>query len=147
MVRGQTASASSRERHRADLGAALARRDQRPDQAGVLLVGGDDLVARPDVHPRQHLPEPLAGGGGQRDVVGAAAEQLGVARAQLGLELEAPLEVGVRAALVHLRADLPRDGLLRRPRDRPVRAGVEVRDALEDRELSAQRVNGHGGAG
>ena len=73
------------ERHRADLRAALARRDQRPDQARVLLVGGDDLVAGPDVEPGQHLADPLARRRRERDVGDVAAEQLGVAGAQLVL--------------------------------------------------------------
>ena len=48
------------QRHGTDRRAALAGRDQRPDQARVLAVGGHDLVARPELEPGEHRAEPLA---------------------------------------------------------------------------------------
>ena len=89
---------------------------------------------------------PLAGRGGQRHVVDRAADQLGVAGAELVEQREPALEVRERAALLDLGGDLARDRFLGRARDRPVGARVEVRDALEDRELGAQRGQGHGRA-
>ena len=109
-----------RERHRAHRHAALLGRQQRPEQAGVLVVGGDDLVARPEVHPGQDLAHPLAGRGGQRHVVDRAADQLGVAGAELVEQREPALEVRERAALLDLGGDLA-CGRLLRPRAGPAR--------------------------
>ena len=126
------------ERHQAHVRPAVARRLQRPDQAGVLLVGGHDLVARAEVHPGHDGADPLAGGGGQRDVGDVAAQHPRVAGAQRVLQLEAPQEVRRGPALVELGLEL----LARRSHggggQRPVRARVEVGDRLEDGELGAQ---------
>src|SRR3954453_6332302 len=99
VVLGPTASASSANgtarmvapRSRAPIGGrsgpggppARGGRDQRADQAGVLLVGGDDLVARPEVHPREHLADALARRGGERQVMRLAPEKRGKAREKL----------------------------------------------------------------
>ena len=57
------------ERHRADVDAApIAQRDQRPEQAGVLVGRGQHLVAGAEVHPGQHADDAVARARGQRDV-------------------------------------------------------------------------------
>ena len=113
----------------------------------MLGVGGEDLVARPEVEPRQHLADALARRGRERDVGDVGTQHLGVAAAQRVLELEAALEVRVAAAVLELAGQLLRRGLLRGAGDRPGAARVEVRHAREDRVLVAQRVKGHGGGG
>ena len=114
-----------------------------PIRPGCSVVGGDDLVARADVHPREHLADSLARRGGERDLVDARsrAAPRSPPAARPAARSGARSERSSRPVL-DLRRELARDGLLRRPRHRPVGARVEVRDALEDRELRAQRGRG-----
>ena len=84
VVVARTAFAELAERHEPDLDAAVARGLQRPDQPGVLAVGGHDLVAGPEVQPGQHRPDPLARRGVQRDVGDASEQHARVQRPQLG---------------------------------------------------------------
>ena len=123
------------ERHRTHGRAAVARGDQRAEQPWVLVVGGDDLVARADVHPGQDAAEPVARARRDRDVVLLGADQGRVARAQVVRERVPALEVRPQAALADRRVELPPRQLDGGAGDRPVRARVEVRDPFEDGEL------------
>jgi len=67
------------EGHDADGRAALARGDERADQAGVLLVGGEDLVALGDAQGGEGAGHALAGRRRQRHVVLGGAQHAGVA--------------------------------------------------------------------
>ena len=49
----------------------------------MLLVAGQDLLARAELEAADHLREPFARGGRQRDLAGLAAEHCRVERAQL----------------------------------------------------------------
>ena len=87
----------------------------------------------------RHRRDPLGGGRRQRDLVGRAAEALGVRRrAGAARSFCAAREVRRVAALDRLPLDLVARGLRRAPRHRPVAARVEERRPLEDRELGAQ---------
>jgi hypothetical protein len=119
---------------------AFAHAGERPEQAGVLLLARQDLLARPPGQAVEHGGEPLGRAGRERDLAGRAAERPGVGRAQLLAGLFAGFEVlhrppAVAGSFEHRRA---RPG--RRGGQRAVRAGVQVGGVLEHREPGAQRV-------
>ena len=118
---GPTAFGDLRQRHRADRDAAqLARRDQRAEQPGVLLVAGHDLIARARAPGRRSPARcPSLVRGRQREVRRVAAERRGVERAQLPAQLGAPFEM--RRACVPAR---PRAQLRRRRPARRARAAA-----------------------
>ena len=69
LVRGPTASArSANGTARMSTPAPRAQRDQRSEQAGVLVGRGQHLVAGPQLHPRQDAHDAVARARGQGDV-------------------------------------------------------------------------------
>ena len=78
--------------------ALVAGGRERSLQAGVLLVGGHDLVAGLQVERVEHAHDALARARRQRDVVGGGADQLRVGLAQARARVEHRAEVGVGAA-------------------------------------------------
>ena len=133
-----TASAHLRPRHGADGHAAqLARGAERAEQPGVLLVAGEDLIARTQPQAVDYQREPLAGAGREREVLGRAAEQRGVGAAQRPAQLGAAFEVRERRPSRGLACQLLRGGLHGGGGQRAVGAGVQVGDASQHRELRA----------
>ena len=75
-VFGPAASATSREGDFADADAVqLAGGAESAEQARVLLVAGDDLIAGGEADPGDHVGHAFGRAGGQRDVRGLRAEQ------------------------------------------------------------------------
>ena len=141
--RGADGVGDVRDRHRADRDTAATGRDQRPDQPGMLAVGRDDLVARPEVHPGEHRADALAGGCRQRHVAGRRAEHARVQLAQTFLLLDPCFEMPVHPPMGRLLLErLPRRREGGRGH-RSVGARVQVGEALEDREGRAQRGDAH----
>ena len=132
------------QRHLPHVDAAVARGAQRAEQPRVLGVAGHDLVAAAEFEPGDHLPDPLAGPGRDRDVRGRhVTEQPCVAAAQLRQHLRLALERRDETALGQLAFEFRTSRLDRDPRQRPIRPRVEVRGALEDGEVGAQRFDVH----
>ena len=104
-----------------------------------MLVGrGQDLVAGPEVQPRQHAHDAVARARRQRDVGDRGPEHPRVGRALAVAQLEERLDVLLRApqrgaAVEHVKGRS--HGCVR---ERPARAGVQVGAVLEDRELGTQ---------
>ncbi len=113
----------------------LARGRERAQQARVLLVAGEDLIAAVQLQATDHLGHALAGAGGERDVGCVGAERDGVGGAQLGVQLGAAFEVRRRASLAQLALELARGCLHGARGQRSVGAGVQVRQPLEDGKL------------
>jgi hypothetical protein len=108
----------------------------------VLLVAREDLVARLDVERVKRGVDAVGGGPGESHVRGRHAEQPRGAAAQLVDPLDLVLEPRLAApALVQLLAQRAVGGLERSRRHRPVRAGVEIGDPLEDGELSSELLH------
>jgi hypothetical protein len=116
----------------------VAGRRERAEQARVLLVAGQDLIARAEVHAHHDLAHPFGRAGRQRDVGRVRSERPRVRRAQGLRELRATFEMGQRAPLGELAVELGARGLDGAARQRPVGAGVEVRALGEHGELAAQ---------
>ncbi len=121
----------------------LARGRERPQQARVLLVARQDLIATGELQPTDRLRDALGRARGQREVGRVTAEERGVGRPQRVCELGAAFEVGNRAALEQLALELgggrPRGGR----GQRPVGAGVQVGRALQHGKLGSQRGQAH----
>ena len=138
MVVARTASASCGERHQAHVRSAVARRLQRAEQAGVLLVGGHDLVARAEVHARpsrRRSPRWSRWSARRRRRRSPApARSRRAARPAARSGAGSAASPGPRELGVELLARRSHGG----GGQRPVGARVEVGDRLEDRELGAQ---------
>jgi hypothetical protein len=108
----------------------------------MLLVAGEDLVATAQVDGVEHGVDAVRGGAGERDVGLRRAEQRGRALAQqvdpLDLALEPRL---VAAALLELLLQRRLGRLEGAPWHRPVGAGVQVGEPLEDGELGSELLH------
>ena len=122
-----------------------ARCAERSEQAGVLLVGGQHLVAGLELQSREDPHDAVARRGRERDVVGLAVQQRAVGGAAL---------LGERLCLLVVHAGAPRArALLQDPgldgdggrRQRPAGSSVEVREPFADRELLAKGDGIHAG--
>ena len=124
---------------------ARARRVQRPEQPEVLLVRRHDLVVRAEAEPGEDDVAAVRGRRRQRDVLGRHAGSAPPAcRARARAALACPRVVpGPGAALGEVDERLRDHRLGGRPGERPVRAGVEVGDALEDGERRPGFLEGH----
>ena len=121
-----------------------AARVERAEQAEVLLVGRHDLVARREAEPGDDDLAAARRRVGERDLLRRRADDLREAGAHLLAQPGELLDVRHPAAALLEIAREPRLRRLdRRARQRPVRAGVEVRLALEHRELGAGLLEGH----
>src|SRR5205823_5542789 len=110
----------------------------------MLTVGRDDLVIGGQAEPGEDDVAAVRRRGRQRKALDGNADGGGELRPDLVAQCERSLEVGwAAAALLEVSALLCGHRLDRRQRERPVRARVQVREALEDRELGARLVNGH----
>ena len=133
-----------RQRHFADRDAAqLARGHQRPEQARVLLIAGQDLVSGPQRKPGNGAGDALARAARERQVAGLASEQTRIRPAQVTAELAATPEVRAAAPLLRLALELLRGRLDRARGERPVGARVQIRHTPEHGELGAQRGEVH----
>ncbi len=110
----------------------------------MLTVGRDDLVIGGQAEPGEDDVAAVRRRGRQGEGLNGDADRGGEFRPDLVAQRERPLEVG-RAAAALLEVDPLLGGhrLDRRARERPVRARVQVREGLEDRELGARLVEGH----
>ncbi len=107
----------------------------------MLLVGRDDLVRRRQPKPGDDDLAAARRRVGERDLLGRGADDGSEALAHLVAEPGELVDVRHPAAAALEIAREPRLRRLdRRARQRPVRASVEVRGVLEDRELSASGV-------
>jgi hypothetical protein len=127
------------ERHELHLEPApLAPGGERTEQARVLLVAGEHLVAGAELERGEHRVHAVGRRVGEGELLGVAAEQPGDLPAQALADRHELLEVArPAAALVALPIDLRRRRCSGRRRHRSLGPGVQVRDPLEDRELSA----------
>ncbi len=120
------------------------RRVQRPEQPEVLLVRGHDLVVRAEPEPGEDDVAAVRGRRRQRDVVGGHADQ----RRQLAAHALAQrprlrVVAGTCAPLREVDERLRHHRLRGLPRERAVRAGVEIGDALEDRKRRSGFLERH----
>src|SRR4051794_5321735 len=125
--------------------ANLGRRgEQRPQESEMLDVGGDDLVRGGQVEPGEDDIASVRGRADEGNVLGRELEQAGERLAGALAQGEDLLEVGLSAAALLEIALVPfRHRFDCRARERAVRAGVQVRVALEDRELGSSLLEGH----
>ena len=108
------------------------RCQERPEQPEVLEVGRDDLVLLGE-------PEP-----GESDALRRHLEHAGHGHARLLAQGQSLLEVSLPASALLEVPPVPlRHRLDRRPRERPVRAGVQVGIAFEDRKLGPRFFERH----
>ena len=108
---------------------------QRAEQAEVLLVGRDDLVAGFEPKAGEHGLAARRRGRGHRDLAERCAEQPGQELAHTTAYPDQVVEVRLAApALFELEARLRDYGVDRLLRQRAERAGVEVSHTLEDGE-------------
>ena len=137
------------ERHDADLDPmAPAGPAERREQARVLLVGGQDLVAGAEIEPGDHGVDAVGRRAGQRDLGRLAAER---ARRTPARACAASPMSASKYGRPH-RPDSASASIRRwtasagGARHRTLGAGVEVREPLEHRELGAEggRVGGGG---
>ena len=120
---------------------------ERREQAGMLLVGGDDLVAGAQIETPDHGVDAVGRRARQRDLGRVTAERVGVAGAGLGGERHQLFEVRPpAAAAIGLGLDPATDRVRGGARNRAFGSGVQVREPLEHRELGAEggRVGGGG---
>jgi hypothetical protein len=134
------------ERSGADTGSGAALDGgERGEQAGVLLVARQDLVAGRQRERRQGDVDAVGGRVREGDIVVRASEQGGEARAHGGPELAALRVVaGAGAPALELGARALGRGGGRAGGDRPRGPGVQVARALEHRKLGAQGGGTHG---
>jgi hypothetical protein len=120
-------------------------RRERPEQARVLLVAGQHLVAGAELERGERGVHPVGRGVGEGELVDVAAEQARQLPAQLLAEPEQALEVRHPAAAL---GRLPLDLTGRRGRrpggHRSLGPGVQVGEAFEYGELGAQLTGVHG---
>jgi hypothetical protein len=131
------------ERHHPDGRAARAGVDERADQAGVLLVGGDHLVARAEVEPGEHAAEAVGRRRGERHLLLRRAQQPRVRGPQLSLRPQARGEVRGDAAFLQLGVQRPARRLDGGRGQRAVRAAVQVGHPRAHGELRSQGCRVH----
>ena len=119
--------------------ANASRRDrERADQAEVLRIGCDDLVAGLEAETRDDDPAPRHRGVRERHAPRLGTHQRRELAAHLVAEREHALEVRLSAApVLRLPLLLGRHRGRRRTRDRPERARVQVGVASQHREAGA----------
>src|SRR5438105_14453698 len=102
----------------------------------MLHVGGDDLVVFTELEPRKDDVAGIGRRADERDALRRGLQHPGERAARLLAEIQNGFEVRLTAAAELEVAAVPLvdrgDGL---PRQRPVRARVEVRESPEAREL------------
>ena len=113
---------------------------ERPDQPEMLDVGRHDLVARAKRETVQDDVARLGRRAHERDVLGLDADHGRQPVAHLGAQSEELVEDRrVDSPLLERAALLARHHVGDAAGERPERAGVEIRVALEDRELRSRR--------
>ena len=123
----------------------VARHGQRGEQARVLLVAGEHLIAGAQVERQQRSVDAVRRGAGDRELLGPAAEQACHAASQPLLGLEHQLEERVAAAALFGLAAQRCDGSVAPPRGHgTARPGVEVGRVLEHGKLGAQVLHRRG---
>ena len=109
----------------------------------MLDVARHDLVVRPEVEPGEDDVAAVGRRSRQRDLRRLHREQRGELRAHHVAQLERAREVRLAAATLRGVDELLGDDRLDgRPRERPVRARVQVREPVEDREGGADLFEG-----
>ena len=117
---------------------------ERAQQPEVLGVGRDDLVLGPQAQPGQDDVAAVRRGRGQREVLGRHADRRGQTGAHPLPQLEHRVDVRQSAApQLEVGELLGRHRLDRRAGQRAHRAGVQVRDLVEDGELRAGFLEVH----
>ena len=110
----------------------------------MLLTSHDDLVVRPEIEPGEHDVAAVRRRPRQRDVLRLDTHECGESRAYVGSQLEVAVEIRLpHPALLEVGVQLLLHGLECRPGERAERTGVEVGDALEDREERARLCRRH----
>lgn len=115
----------------------VARGLQRPHEAGMLLVAGEDLLASGQPQPGDDRAHSLAGAGRERDIARVGSQGLRVERAQPVAQLAPALKMRLPAAVALLAVELLVGGGHRAVGQRPVGPRVQVGEAIEDRILRA----------
>ncbi len=115
------------------------RAAQRNQHAGMLLVAGDDLIARGEREPREHGVDPVRGRVRERNLRGSGTHRRRVAGPRpLGQPYHL-VEVRLAdAAVGEIKVDTCTHGVLSRLRHGALGTGIQVRVALEHRELFAE---------
>src|SRR4029079_10052376 len=120
------------------------RREQGPQQTEVLRVGSDDLVLGRQAETAENDVARFLCLAHECAVIRSALEDAGTRLTGALPQGEYLLEVRLAAAPpLEIAPVEVRHRLDSRSRQRPVRAGVQVRIALEDRELGASLREGH----
>ena len=118
------------------------RGEQRSDEPEVLDVGGDDLVLGGEAETGENDVARVCGRADERDVLGSDLEHAGqrlagaLAEGEYLLEIRFPAAAQLEVPAVELRHRLDR-----RAGKRTIRAGVQVRVALEDGKLGSGFVD------
>jgi hypothetical protein len=127
-------------RHPHLVAAPLTAGRERAEQPGVLLVRGQNLVARPQVERVQHHVHAVGGGARECHLVGAAAQQAAcdlpaepLAEPQQRLEMRLPA-----APLVALALDLGGGGVRAASGGGALGSGVQVGEPRQHWELGAE---------
>ena len=117
---------------------------QRAGQAEVLLVGRDHLVLAGEPQAREHGRAATRRRLHERHPLGLDAEDRSECLARSLAQLEHLLDVLLAgSAFIEVTLRLRDERVDGRARKRPVRARVQIRVALEDRELRACLLVGH----
>ncbi len=122
--------------------APLAHHPEWRQDAGVLLDGGQHLVAAPEVESREHRVDPVRGRPGEGQLGGVAAEEAGHPGAQALHAVEDRVEeVSPGAAVFGLVRQRRARSLQGAPGHRTVGARIQVRHAREHGELGAKLLH------
>ena len=123
---------------------AGAGRMQRADEPEMLDVARHDLVLRAELEPRQDDVAPVRRRAGEGDLLRLDGQERGASLARTSSRMaERAGEVRLAAAALRQVDELLREHRLdRRPRERSVRACVQVREVVEYRESGACLVEG-----
>ena len=120
------------------------RCQERPEQPEVLDVGRDDLVLLGEPEPGENDVARVRRRGDESDALRRHLEHAGHGHARLLAQGQSLLEVSLPASALLEVPPVPlRHRLDRRPRERPVRAGVQVGIAFEDRKLGPRFFERH----
>ena len=112
----------------------------------MLVRRRHDLVAGLEPEPTEHDRAALARRGRQRHLIGRRTDQAGELLPDLGPEPDRLLEVRhARPPLGQIAGDAACHGVGDRPRQRPERSRVEVRDPLEHGKQGAALLERHAG--
>ena len=114
------------------------------EQAEVLVRRRDDLVVRVEAKAPEDDPAAVRGRRRESDDIGLGADEPCERFPQLLAERKRFLERGLsRAAVLQVPLDAALECLGHRPRERPERPRVEVRDRLEHRKQRPGLLEGH----